>query len=73
LKGSVKINLCPLRFRYWWNKNWTIMENEVQLYGNPLNGDVIFRLTNMNSGSKVPRAHVLVQQPYLVYIQILNN
>ncbi|XP_021929644.1 sodium channel protein Nach-like [Zootermopsis nevadensis] len=38
---------------YWQNKNWTIMKKDVQLYGNPLSGEISLQITNMNSGSKV--------------------
>ncbi|PNF35664.1 hypothetical protein B7P43_G17470 [Cryptotermes secundus] len=39
----------------WWNKNWTVTNNKAQLglYGNPLTGDVVLRIINMNSGAKV--------------------
>jgi hypothetical protein len=36
--------------------------NDNQFYGNPLEGDVVFRLKDMNSGSKVERKMALLQK-----------
>lgn len=36
------------------------MTNDNQLYGNPFEGEVVVRLKNMNSGSKVVQKHVTV-------------
>ena len=38
------------------------MTNDNQLHGNPLEGDVVFRLKDMNSGSKVIRKLALLQK-----------
>ena len=38
------------------------MTNDNQLYGNPLEGDVVFRLKDMNSGSKVVRKMTLLHK-----------
>ena len=38
------------------------MTKDNQLYGNPTEGDVVFKLTGMNSGSKVVRKMVLLQK-----------
>jgi hypothetical protein len=36
--------------------------NNNQLYGNPLEGDVVFKLMDMNSGSKVVRKMALLHK-----------
>jgi hypothetical protein len=36
--------------------------NDNQLYGNPHEGDVVFKLTDMNSGSKVVTKMALLQK-----------
>lgn len=38
------------------------MTKDNQLYGNPTEGDVVFKLTDMNSGSKVVRKMALLQK-----------
>jgi hypothetical protein len=43
--------------------------NDNELYGNPFEGEVVFRLRNMNSGSKVLKGVVLVQKLKLLHVR----
>jgi hypothetical protein len=38
------------------------MKNDVQLYRNPLNGECRLQITEMNSGSKVLKTRVSLEQ-----------
>jgi hypothetical protein len=53
LRNIFQSEFCHVHFRNWWSKNWTVMDNDAQMYGNSLTGEKNFKILEMNSGSKV--------------------